>query len=206
MSALAFAGGAVVGASSGMFVTRTLFEKSTENVMVLLQQVDACDLKVENMSVAYDILSASKAITQLSDIDRIGSFTWFTYSSLQQDKKNKFELAIRNLRTKYLAVAAPQHTPVPTKAAWPVTAGLAGLSAGSAAGFLLTRGTLSLSKKYLLSLNIFKHFHGEIEKAMFLHNALCMALRLNLCRDELPSLPISSFDGGDAMIQVLDSL
>ena len=206
MTALAFAGGAAVGASSGMFVTRTLFEKSTVNVMELLEQVDACDLKAENMSVAYDILSASKAITQLSDIDSIGSCTWRQYSSLQQDKKNKFVLAIRNLRTKYLAAAAPQHTPVHTEAAWPVTAGLAGLSAGSAAGFFLTRGTNAPSQTYLLSLNIFKHFHGDFQKALFLHNACCIALRLNLCQDEVPSLPLRLFDAGDDMFAILNTL
>ena len=185
MTALAFAGGAAVGAPASMLMVRTFFKDSTPEVMAMLSRMDEFHVGDVYMDVAHDILSATLAVTK-------NRTKWNAYIDIDATHQESFRKAILKMKAVYLFAL-----PAKTGAAWPVSAGLFGLWAGSVVGGRLALGSLHhkklLSIPYLAALNLYGLMPGDFTEFIFKFIAMCIALRLILGREEDPSMPIFNF-------------
>ena len=146
MTALAFAGGAAVGAPAAYLSIRQIAKDDSRiqnssmspDGKVLLQLM----ISPRGIAFAHDILSATSAKIQKRD-------QWVQY--VNSKYKDSFQAAISSLVKKYT------EQPVQSEAAWP--AGLAGLFAGGVMGFM------GSAKDFISNSLLMKYYESFVHKA-----------------------------------------
>ena len=148
MTALAFAGGAVVGAPAAYLSMR----QNAKNISQIRDSSMSPDGKVllqlvfspQGIPFAHDILSATSAKIQ-------NRSRWVQFEKSTKEYKDSFAVALSSLVNKYKG-----HT-VHMQAAWP--AGLAGLFAGGVMGFM------GSAKDFISNSLLMKYYESFVHKA-----------------------------------------
>jgi hypothetical protein len=149
MSALAFAGGAAVGAPAA-YLSMRQFAKDDSQIQkssmspdgkVLLQLM----FSPRGIAFAHDILSATSAKIQKRN-------KWVQHEKSTEEYKKSFEEALSSLVNKY------KDQTVQSEAAWP--AGLAGLFAGG------VMGIMGSAKDFLSNSLLMEYYESFVQKAV----------------------------------------
>ena len=201
MSALAFAGGAVVGAPAAYLSMR----QNAKNISQIRDSSMSPDGKVllqlvfspQGIPFAHDILSATSAKIQ-------NRSRWVQFEKSTKEYKDSFAVALSSLVNKYKG-----HT-VHMQAAWP--AGLAGLFAGSVVGvvggmkdFLSNSLLMEYNEQFLLKTSL-----SPEQKVKIKNNAAAIAVGAMLdvpqeSPEALLTVVLQNSQDVQALWQVIDS-